>query len=86
MNAGTRNEGTVREAAPEASWASRLSLRPSSQFDDGPSLPHGPRPGANLVRTVALFCALALSAVALGHGQPEGSALAKPAAAGVAGH
>jgi hypothetical protein len=64
MNVETRNQETVSGSQAEPGWASRLSLRPSSQFDEG-SGALGHLPSGTVARTVALCCALALSAVAL---------------------
>jgi hypothetical protein len=87
MTAQTRTEETINTAPNAASWMSRLSVRPSSQLDEGRAAPESLVPGGTLVRTVALCFALALSAVALAgiaaHGShPESIAAATFPAAG----
>jgi hypothetical protein len=87
MTAQTRTEVTMNTAPNAASWMSRLSMRPSSQFDEGRAAPESLVPGGPLVRTVALCFALAVSAVALAGmaahlSHPESLASATSPAAG----
>jgi hypothetical protein len=85
MNAETRNEATTSPAPTSAGWMSRLSLRPSTQFDEGASAPESFLPGGKLAQTVVICCALALAAaglrgLAVRYG-PEGAASAGSVAA-----
>jgi hypothetical protein len=65
MTTKTSIEATTSAAPTAAGWMSRLSLRPSTQFDEGASAPESLLPGGNLARTVAICCALALAAAGL---------------------
>lgn len=64
MTARTQNDVNMKLSQADAPWLSRLSMRASSQ-SEGESGALGHLPGGSVAKTLALCCALVLSAVAL---------------------